>query len=529
MSSTQTFLDDVFISYCHLDNELLDEQGKGWVDNFHKQFEAVLTEVRGQRSTVWRDSRLPGNVDFTDVLAERIQKTAALISIISPGYLQSDWCMAELREFCRLADQTGGLLTGGGLRVFKVLKTYIPFEQHPSEFRKQPGYEFYKKDKMTGTPVKFRQEPEGPNCDPQYWLRLDVLAREVIKVLDIIKPLSRTTSVASGLSQAEVMTTPSAAAASIASGSSPSKGTIYLAQTIWDLNDERDQIKRELEDRGYATLPDRELSPYILPNYEDAVRECVGRAKLSVHLIGDKYGLIPEGASHSIIHMQNEIAAERSRNEAFSRLLWLPVGLKPHEPQQEQFIEQLKTNSEMQQGAELLQTPLEELKTIIQKRLSSNGKKPEAPPGKSAPKIYLICDRRDGEDVAPLIDYLDSKKYEVLLPILDEGADETQAFEIHNNNLKECDAVLIYYGNAQQLWFEYKWRELKKLVGLNRKNPLTMEAIYVAPPKTLHKQLFKNPAAAVIKEFGNFAPSTALDDFLARVQAVEKGSDDAGN
>jgi hypothetical protein len=270
MCSTPTFVDDVFISYRHLDNERLDEQGKGWVDNFHEQFEVVLAEARGERPTVWRDPRLPGNVDFTDVLEERIQKTAVLISIISPGYLLSNWCMGELREFCRLADQTSGLLTRGGLRVFKVLKTYIPFEQHPPEFRKQLGYEFYKMDKMTGTPVKFRQEPEGPNCDPQYWIRLDVLAREVIKVLDIIKPLTRTTSVASSLSQAEVMTTPSAP--SIASVSSQSKGTVYLAQTIWDLNDERDQIKRELEDRGYEILPDRDLSPYILPNYEDAKR-----------------------------------------------------------------------------------------------------------------------------------------------------------------------------------------------------------------------------------------------------------------
>lgn len=529
MSAPQNFIDDVFISYRHLDNERLDDQGKGWVDNFHQQFEVVLAEARGERPRVWRDARLPGNVDFTDVLEERIKKTAVLISIISPGYLLSDWCMGELREFCRLADQTSGLLTDGGLRVFKVLKSYIPLEQHPSEFRKQPGYEFYKMDKMTGTPVKFRQEPEGPNCDPQYWIKLDVLAREVIKVLDLIKPLTRTTSVASGLSQAEVMTTPSARAPSVASVSSQSKGTVYLAQTIWDLNDERDQIKRELEDRGYQTLPDTDLSPYILPNYEDAVRECVGRAKLSVHLIGEKYGLIPEGASRSVIHLQNEIAAERSHSEAFRRLLWLPVGLTPHEPQQQLFVEQLKTSSEMQQGAELLQTPLEELKTIIQKRLKSNGKETEARPGKRSPKIYLICDRRDGEAVAPLIDYLDSKKYEVLLPILDEGADETQAFEIHNNNLKECDAVLIYYGNAQQLWFEYKWRELKKLVGLGRENPLAAEGIYVAPPKTLHKQLFKNPAATLIKEFGEFEPSTALDDFLRRVQAAEKGSDDAGN
>ena len=42
MPLTHTFADDVFISYRHLDNELLDEEGKGWIDNFHERFESVL-------------------------------------------------------------------------------------------------------------------------------------------------------------------------------------------------------------------------------------------------------------------------------------------------------------------------------------------------------------------------------------------------------------------------------------------------------------------------------------------------------
>lgn len=112
MSSPHTFVDDVFISYRHLDNELHDEQEKGWVDNFHDHFESLLGEVLGYEPKIWRDTRLEGNVYFADVLEERIKKMAVLISILSPGYLRFDWCIGELREFCRLAAQTGGLLVG---------------------------------------------------------------------------------------------------------------------------------------------------------------------------------------------------------------------------------------------------------------------------------------------------------------------------------------------------------------------------------------------------------------------------------
>jgi hypothetical protein len=508
-------MDDVFISYRHLDNELLDEQGKGWIDKFHERFEIILGETLGYEPKVWRDVRLPGNVYFTDFLEERIKKTAVLISILSPGYIRSDWCMGELREFCRLTDETGGLIVGERLRIFKVVKTYIEHDEHPPEFQNQLGYEFYEINKMTKRPVAFGQGL-GLNFDQRYWSKLDDLTWDVKQVLSAINPRAQTSSRASVFSEAAVF--------------SQNKGTIYLAQTTSDLSEERDQIKRELQNRGYDILPDKEL-PLRSPSYEEAVRESVGRAKMSVHLIGESYGIVPDRADgRSIVSLQNEIAAERSSREPFSRLLWMPVGLVPKEQVQAQFIEHLRTDATTQRGAELLQTPLEELKTIIQLRLS-NGHKPKAAlPEQSPPKIYLIFDKRDLGGVLPLNSYLlDEKQYQVLLPLVDEeGADDAEAFKIHKDNLMECDAVLIYYGEANQVWFDYKRRDLKKIVGLDRKSPLSAEAIYVAPPETAHKQLFNSPGAIVIKNFGDFAPAE-LDSFLALVRPAGKGEDDAGN
>jgi hypothetical protein len=511
MSSSFNFVDDVFISYRHLDNELLDENEKGWIDNFHERFESLLGEALGYEPKIWRDPRLPGNVYFADVLEERIKSTAVMISILSPGYLQSDWCIGELKEFCRLAQQNEGLAIDGKLRVFKVVKTYIERDRHPPEFQQQLGYEFYEMDKATQRPVAFGQEL-GRNRDQRYWSRLDDLAWDVKQILSLVNPRAREATAAAVFTR--------------------EKENIYLAQTTRDLSEERDQIKRELQNRGYDILPGKEL-PLVSPSYEEAVRECVGRARLSIHLIGGSYGIIPEGAGHaSIVRLQNEIAAGRSRDAQFSRLLWMPVGLMPQEELQAQFIEYLKTDARTQKGAELLQTPLEELKSVIQTRLTTNGHQTEEakPQGETTPKIYLIFDKRDLEGIVPLNDYLcGEKKYEVLLPLLDdEGEDETQAFDIHKDNLMQCDAVLIYYGSANQAWFEYKWRDLKKVAGLDRKSVLSAEAVYVASPKTAHKQLFNNPEALVIKNFADFSP-IVLERFLASLRSAGKGDTDANN
>lgn len=508
MPSTLAFVDDVFISYRHLDNELPDEQGRGWIDNFHERFESVLGEALGDKPKIWRDPRLSGNVYFVDELEERIKKTAVVISILTPAYIQSDWCMGELREFCRLAEQTGGLLVGNRMRAFKVIKTHIDREQHPPEFQTQLGYEFYEIDKATHRPVAFGQEL-GRNRDPRYWSKLDDLAWDVKQVLSVINPRARTISTVSIRPQTQ--------------------GSVYLAQTTRDLSEERDQIKRELQSRGYKIFPDEEL-PFVSPAYEVAVRGYIERARLSVHLIGASYGIIPEGAGNrSIVCLQNEIATERSNREAFSRLLWMPVGLTPGEEAQARFIEYLRTNTATNKGAELLQTSIEELKTIIQLRLSSDGPQPEAQLiGETLPKIYLIFDKRDLEGVIPLNDYLSfEKNCQVLLPLIDdEGVEDSQAFEIHKDNLVQCDAALIYYGRANQIWFEYKRRDLAKIVGFGRKGLLAAKAIYVAAPKTPHKQLFNSPDTLIIRNFGDFSPPT-LETFLAQIQTVEKGGDHA--
>ena len=76
--------------------------------------------------------------------------------------------------------------------------------------------------------------------------------------------------------------------------------------------------------------------------------------------------------------------------------------------------------------------------------------------------------------------------------------------------------MLIYYGNANQIWFEYKRRDLKKIVGLDRLSPMLAEAVYVASPETVHKQLFNSPDTLVIRNFENFSPAI-LDSFITRV------------
>jgi hypothetical protein len=263
MSLIPSFEEDIFISYAHIDNEPLTEGLKGWVEILHDRLSIRLSQLLGERIKIWRDPNLQGNEVFADTLIERLKKTAILISVISPRYLKSDWCLRELKEFGRLASQTGSLRVGDKLRVFKVVKTYIPISQHPPDMQGLLGYEFFEYDHARNRAKEFSPDI-SPSRDQRYWDRLEDLANEIQQMISYLRSVK--TSV-TGMSAA------------------PSGKTVYLAETTWDRREERSKIRRELQLHGHQVLPGEEI-PTIGSEMRRTVSENLEQCQLSIHMIG---------------------------------------------------------------------------------------------------------------------------------------------------------------------------------------------------------------------------------------------------
>ena len=76
----------------------------------------------------------------------------------------------------------------------------------------------------------------------------------------------------------------------------------------------------------------------------------------------------------SIVRLQQELAIERGDNGEFSRLIWMPPGLQPKDERQQKFVADLQNSFTSHNGSELLQVKLEDLKTIIQTKLTQKPK-----------------------------------------------------------------------------------------------------------------------------------------------------------
>ena len=158
------FEQNLFISYAHIDDQPLTPGEKGWITRFHATLKKILDMRMGGEAKIWRDEKLQGNDVFSNEIVAQFNQSAALVSIVTPRYLHSEWCTREAREFCQSAERSGRLVVGNKSRVFKVIKTPVDAEEAealPAHMKHLLGFEFFTYE--DGAPLEL-----DPSYGPEY-------------------------------------------------------------------------------------------------------------------------------------------------------------------------------------------------------------------------------------------------------------------------------------------------------------------------------------------------------------------------
>lgn len=457
-------LNDIFISYAHVDNESLTEGQKGWISQFHRTLEIRLRQLLGENPRIWRDMKLAGTDIFDEKILNQFENTRLMISVISPRYVSSEWCARELNEFYNTLESSGGLRVGDKSRIIKVVKTPVDGDPDGGSvhkiFKSLLGFDFFDIDPETGRVREYNEE-FGHEAKRNYLERVYDLAHEITAILKEMGGRSES-----------VDTT----------ATRPGR-VVYLAEVTSDLNAERDRIRRELLERGHTVLPDRPL-PLEADAASQLISDSLAKAHLAIHLIGSRYGVVPESGDISLIELQSRLSSQQSEKDSLQRLVWIPSGSQPDSERQTEFIRSIQDGSEGMATTELLTGQIEEVKNLAIKRLGVEEKPTQTefghpPLGQAVEdgekRIYLICDQQDAEAIEPLEDYLYDQGYEVKVPQFD--GDEDAFAQIHQDNLRFCDAVLIFFGNASGQWVDIKLMDLLKAPGYGRTKPLIAKAV----------------------------------------------------
>ncbi|RSL18145.1 uncharacterized protein DUF4062 [Edaphobacter aggregans] len=490
---------DAFISYTHIDNVSLVDGSKGWITNLHRALEIRVGQLLGETPEIWRDPKLTGNDVFENTLVEQLKRVAVLITVVSPRYVKSEWTRRELVEFWKAAEAQGGVKFHDKARIFKVLKTPIPRQMDPPELQPLLGYEFFHVDAETGR-VRELDDVFGAQAQKDFWMKLDDLAHDIAGLLEILQGESL-----EGVPGVKTST----------------KEAVFLAETTADLKEQREAIRRDLQQHGYTVLPAQGL-PLVASEMKTSLEEDLAQCRMSIHPIGKNYGLVPEGSSVSLLEIQNELAIERGKRGGFVRLLWIPAGLQVEDERQAKLIQQFRMDPRMQAEADLLETFLEDLETVIHDRLREEKPKIAQQNGSLAiaegcrGQIYLIYDQRDASIASLYADALFNQGFEILHPTF-EG-DEAEVRQYHEDNLRVCNGVLIFFGSANEGWVRRKLREVQKSVGYGRTGPLPGVTISCVGAKTAEKERFRTHEAPVIFQMDGFS-ADILSPFISRLKS----------
>lgn len=439
---------DLYISFSQTKQELpsnLSEEE--WVSKFQSYLQLFLEKLLGRTPNIITSKDLhQGELSHVPV-QEVFSKTAIHLSILSENFLESENCHADLRNFKNFVPQNVEETT---IRQFVVKKSEIKSNKAPESLRPLFSYDFYDFDVKTREVLEYQIFSEDDDYK-KYWLLLSDLAFDIYKSIEKLDKQK-------GGEKVE------------------KQKTIFLAECSPDQRENRSKIKRELEHYYHIVLPEKPLSrKYSV--LEDEVIEALTKCDISIHLIGESNGDQLEDKNTTIIEAQNHIAANYSMrfensSENFNRVIWVSPDLKFLEEEQEIYIDQLKHDKEELAGAEIIQTPIEFLKTIVRNKLKMTDLSLTTPHSRkriSQQMVYVISDGYNNDTYREIEQELVLKGYAV------EGGnvvEEASLIYEHRRKLSECDIAIILYEDENTFWLKMKCVDLLKAPGFGRKRPL---------------------------------------------------------
>jgi cellulose biosynthesis protein BcsQ len=447
------FESDIYISYAQLDNERGPSETTAWVEAFQQALELELARLTGSREAVkiWRDMKLIGDDYFDDVISQQISASKIFIPILSPAYLRSKACMRELDEFIRHAEEQSVIFVDGSSRIFPVKTIPLSYSELPQDVIGITSYHFFEAAGEGGL-SGFTYSPDSKGFVEQ----IRLLARDIVKLIKKLK---------------------SAEAGDTRADAHNDGLFVFLAETTSDMRQWRERIKDEFQQRGVVVLPDAPLPFTDGMAFNEMVRDHLRRCNLSVHLLGEHYGIVPEEEERSIVELQIELAAERcGDDQEFTQVIWIPENLTVQDERQRTFVDRLKMEVGPKDKYILLQTAPTELNHEILKVIDQRRRSLASPPLTDEPLMVLLDVHRN--DLRLVVDLMSLIAERDALPlIITEGESSRENLIRFENSMQETSVLIIVWGSLSAEWMRERLSQALQFAMKNA-TPLRFCGVY---------------------------------------------------
>jgi hypothetical protein len=445
---------EIYVSFARIDDEpdSAFPDRPGWVTTLVRGVQRGLAQKLGRTDFVlWHDAGLAGVTGVSSEILGRIRDAAALLVVLSPAYLASEWCRRELAVF----DEEGPKRNAPGDRIFVVELDRVDPSHRPAELVGLRGYPFWFQDPSTLT-IRILGYPIVREKDEEYFKRLNDLC------IDLAQDLRASRLVGQ-------------AGTSPATAPRPDpRPVVYLSEVTDDVDFLRDDVRRYLEQAGLRVLPTKRYSRDI-EEYRKAAEADMRQALLFVQLLSESPGRRFSRSEWTFVTLQYELA----------RMLELPV-------LQWRSRDLNTTHVADNQHRGLLESPtviacdLTEFEATVMRRVRELGQPPRprvsTPRTEVNPFIFVNSARVDIDLAREVGEAVSALGALVVLPLLDGDASKIRTYQ--DEQLRDCDALLLIHGQVNVAWVREQLLRARR-ANATRQAPLERIGIYQASPVEL--------------------------------------------
>jgi len=507
MAYTPGFINDIFISYAHVDNQPIQDKTKGWVIAFIDQLKIYLDGMLGRKDSVeiWYDKRkIDGSQFFDKTIEDNVLNSALFISILSNGYLQSDYCLKELCCFNqKIVNDSIGIETGDRSRIFSALITNIDYNLFPDGIKGTTGFVFHENN--SNEDYCFPVDPSGN----EFIMQIRSFVNALFKSLKSIKcKLSEKSSIKQ---EKIVQIQLKDKISQLNTNPEPDKSfPVFFSEVSDSLRHNKKRIITDLQKKGIYVLKNIP-PPFDINNHDNEISNILENAKLTVHMFDEFAGKeIDEIPDETYPIRQFKLCSEKSQ----SKLIWTPKTININEIEDEsykKFFNNLENfsgqNTDFIDGnkSEFLNTLLDTIDYLKQKQSRQNhsiGKKPS---------VLIDSHQKDNIYVVDLINYFSENNINFRLNLGEDSPREKM--EIYNEHLMHINTLIIIYGVVTQKWLLSRFGILSKLIKKN--NFEINKTIFLAPPnKEKEKQELEDMIYEDVKFIDNSSSNKLNKDVL---------------
>lgn len=507
----------IFISYARSDDlpPPDDSPGFGFVTSLQKQLIYEFTNIGAPRPSVWWDRRGVEDGDpFDHVIQEAVHASSLLVVVLSQNWLDSDYCKKEIGLFRKRWNSETEFEVKHRIKV--VRKGHVDIKQRPTLLQGQVGYAFFN---FEGAEQRGNERPyfdRGKVVDPLYTTQVRNLSGHLWRAAENLR--RKRSPIANNPLVEENKPLPE----------TPRNGrTIYLAKPARDMRRAYQSTWRELYQRGFNVVPALDEDVPLEGPAVAFIDEALSKAEASIHLLGSDPGYAPAESNDRIVKLQlaRAVLAKpiQKGSNVFHRIIWAPRILEDA-PETAESPERdvdavVRRFDEPLDGDEVEGGTYGRFIDFVRDHLKRTAPHVEIAPVKNLEanaKVYLCHTKADTDyalDIAAELEKLPTP-IEALTPAF--GGKPADRRNLHRQYLQECDAVVMCWASAPDVWIKANSLELQNWRDSHRSEKLGFRGLIAGPPPGSDKKnlLRVPPRSQIDKVLDLTQPSRPLPEEL---------------